>query len=122
MVQATRVLQAFGISFEEHPFGGAAIDGWRKPLPPTTLEACRAAEAVLVGAVGGPHWEGGQERPEPGLIQLRKGLDVYANLRPAVGNRVALLIGREPGRRRYYWRAGQQPAGPVFHPPLHTPP
>jgi 3-isopropylmalate dehydrogenase len=114
MVQATRVLQAFGIGFEEHPFGGAAIDGWRRPLPQTTLEACRAAEAVLVGAVGGPQWEGGQVRPEQGLIQLRKELDVYANLRPAVGDGVDLVIVRELVGGLYYGPKGTRDDGTVF--------
>src|SRR5512142_2157027 len=83
MGEATRVLQALGLGFEEHPFGGAAIDGYGKPLPGPTLEACRSADAVLLGAVGGPQWDGGGVRPEQGLIRLRKELDVYANLRPA---------------------------------------
>ena len=64
------------------PFGGAAIDAHGDPLPPETLAACRAADAVLLGAVGGPKWDGGALRPEEGLIGLRRELDVYANLRP----------------------------------------
>src|SRR3954449_6591007 len=122
MVEATRVLQAFGIGFEEHPFGGAAIDGWRKPLPPTTLEACRAAEAVLVGAVGGPQWESGEQRPEQGLIQLRKELDVYANLRPAVGDGVDLVIVRELVGGLYYGASAELADGRVFDTCVYTRP
>jgi len=59
MGEATRVLQAFGIPFAEQPFGGSAIDGWNRPLPRPTLEACRDADAVLLGAVGGPQWPDG---------------------------------------------------------------
>src|SRR2546423_9915018 len=102
MAEAVRVVQALGIGFEEHPFGGAAIDGWAKPLPETTLEACRGADAVLVGAVGGPQWDGAAQRPEQGLIRLRKELAVYANLRPAVGDGVDLVILRELVGGLYY--------------------
>lgn len=71
-------------SFEELPIGGCAIDLSGKALPATTLAACRAADAVLLGAVGGPRWDAlplGQ-RPESGLLGLRKGLDLYINVRP----------------------------------------
>src|SRR6188472_1676669 len=83
--QAVRVLGALPLDVEivRLPFGGAAIDETGDPLPPETLAACRAARGVLLGAVGGPRWDGGAVRPEQGLIGLRKALDVYANLRPA---------------------------------------
>jgi 3-isopropylmalate dehydrogenase len=78
--------QRFGHEFEltPYPFGGAAIDAGAEPLPPATLEACRAADAVLLGAIGGPKWSGPDTavRPEAGLLRLRKELGVYANLRP----------------------------------------
>jgi 3-isopropylmalate dehydrogenase len=122
MGEATRVLQALGINFEEHPFGGAAIDGWGKPLPETTLEACRHADAVLVGAVGGPQWEGAGIRPEQGLIRLRKELDVYANLRPAVADGVDLVIVRELVGGLYYGGSGRLEDGRVFDTCVYTQP
>jgi 3-isopropylmalate dehydrogenase len=62
--------------------GGAAIDQTGSPLPADTLELCRRADAVLLGAVGGPKWDGGSVRPEQGLLSLRKELGLFANLRP----------------------------------------
>jgi 3-isopropylmalate dehydrogenase len=72
------------LELEELPFGGAAIDAHGDPLPPATLAACRAADAVLLGAIGGPRWSASerQVRPEAGLLRLRRELGVYANLRP----------------------------------------
>jgi len=71
-------------AFEEHPIGGLAIDLYSDPLPPPTLVACKRADAVLLGAVGGPKWSDpkSKTRPEQGLLGLRAGLGVYANLRP----------------------------------------
>ena len=88
--QATRVLrevaQVFGHDFEmeEYAVGGCAIDAHGTPLPDHTLAACRAADAVFLGAIGGPKWDdpNAKVRPEQGLLGLRKGLGVYANLRP----------------------------------------
>jgi 3-isopropylmalate dehydrogenase len=122
MAEAVRVLMALGISFEEHPFGGAAIDGWGRPLPQPTLEACRHADAVLVGAVGGPQWDAAEKRPEQGLIQLRKELDVYANLRPAVGDGVDLVIVRELVGGLYYGGSGRLEDGRVFDTCVYTQP
>ena len=80
---ATRVLDAVGsFAYDEHPFGGAAIDAHATALTDDTLAACRAADAVLLGAVGGPRWDGGAVRPEQGLLGLRKALGLFANLRP----------------------------------------
>jgi 3-isopropylmalate dehydrogenase len=77
---------AFGHEFEltELAFGGAAIDLHGEPLPPATLAACRAADAVLLGAIGGPRWSAPEAtvRPEQGLLALRKALGAFANLRP----------------------------------------
>ncbi len=71
-------------SFEEHMIGGAAIDAFGEPLPAASLAACKAADAVLLGAVGGPKWSdpNAKVRPEQGLLALRATLAVYANLRP----------------------------------------
>jgi 3-isopropylmalate dehydrogenase len=68
----------------EHPFGGAAIDAHADPLPEATLRACLAADAVLLGAIGGPKWAAPDAplRPEAGLLKLRKALGTFANLRP----------------------------------------
>jgi 3-isopropylmalate dehydrogenase len=80
------VAARYGHDFElpEAPFGGAAIDLCGDPLPPATLDLCRNADAVLLGAIGGPQWSAPQApvRPEQGLLRLRQELGVYANLRP----------------------------------------
>jgi 3-isopropylmalate dehydrogenase len=71
--------------FEEHTFGGASIDAHGVALTDETLAACRRADAVLLAAVGGPKWDTTdpqKPRPEQGLLGLRKGLGLYANLRP----------------------------------------
>lgn len=90
VAQAHRVLAAvaerFGHSFEfsSFPIGGNAIDDFGNPLPQDSLEACRAADAILLGAVGGPKWDdpAAKTRPEIGLLTLRKELGLFANLRP----------------------------------------
>ncbi len=80
------IAQRHGHSFTltELPFGGAAIDLTGNPLPETTLSGCLAAEAVLLGAIGGAKWSAPEAkvRPEQGLLALRRALGVYANLRP----------------------------------------
>jgi 3-isopropylmalate dehydrogenase len=70
--------------FSELPIGGAAIDAANTPLPNATLDACRKADAVFLGAVGGPKWDALPvgKRPETGLLGLRQGLDLYVNVRP----------------------------------------
>ena len=86
MLPALWVLEAVGeFEFQEHPFGGASIDLHGVALTEETLAACRAADAVLLAAVGGPKWDTtdpNAPRPEQGLLGLRKGLGLYANLRP----------------------------------------
>ena len=89
--EALRVLNAaakkFGHEFstEEALIGGSAIDATGTPLPEATVEACKKADAVLLGAVGGPKWDTLDPaiRPEKGLLGIRKALGLFANLRPA---------------------------------------
>ena len=88
---------AHDLSYEEHAFGGASIDAHGTALTDETLAACRAADAVLLGAVGGPKWDGGAVRPEQGLLGLRKGLGLYANLRPV--RPIEALYDSSPLRR-----------------------
>jgi 3-isopropylmalate dehydrogenase len=80
------VAQRFGheFGFTEAPIGGVAIDACGVPLPPRTIDACRDSAAVLLGAVGGPRWSdpSARVRPEQGLLELRRTLGVFANLRP----------------------------------------
>ncbi|MFI5121489.1 MAG: isocitrate/isopropylmalate family dehydrogenase, partial [Vicinamibacteria bacterium] len=83
---ARRVLDAVGeFSYDERLIGGASIDAYGTALTDEVLDACRAADAVLLGAVGGPKWDTtdpNAPRPEQGLLGLRKGMGLYANLRP----------------------------------------
>jgi 3-isopropylmalate dehydrogenase len=87
---ATRFGHSF--NFVEHDIGGIAIDTHGQPLPPATLEACRKADAVLLGAVGGPKWSdpNAKVRPEQGLLAIRKALGLFANLRPVRTHPAAL--------------------------------
>ncbi|MGB0871639.1 MAG: 3-isopropylmalate dehydrogenase [Solirubrobacterales bacterium] len=74
-----------GIEWEDHDLGGVAIDNHGVALPDSTLEAAKASDAVLLAAVGGPKWDStnpDDPRPEQGLLGIRKGLNLYANLRP----------------------------------------
>ena len=87
-----RAGEIFGVpmKFEDYDFGGVAIDRHGDPLPPETLTECLEADAVFLGAVGGPKWDKGGPRPETGLLALRKHLGVYANLRP-----IRVMPGKE---------------------------
>lgn len=89
-VVAERFGHTFG--FQEHDIGGIAIDRHGEPLPASTLDACRKADAILLGAVGGPKWSdpNAKVRPEQGLLAIRKALGLYANLRPVRTHRAAL--------------------------------
>jgi len=86
LAAARRLLEALGeFELSEHLIGGASIDARGTALTDEVLDACRAADAVLLGAVGGPRWDTTDPdapRPEQGLLGLRKGLGLYANLRP----------------------------------------
>ncbi len=85
--EARRVAEILApdLSFTEGLVGGASIDAHGEPLTVDTLVQAKSSDAVLLGAVGGPKWLGAERhlRPEMGLLQLRKGMDVFANLRPA---------------------------------------
>src|SRR2546422_5671926 len=113
---AVRVLASLPIdvAVEEHPFGGHAIREHGDPLPAETLAACRAADAVLLGAAGLPEFDGAAVRPEQGLIALRAELDVYANLRPARKDGIDLLIVRELVGGLYYGASGRRDDGSAF--------
>lgn len=76
----------FSVEYDYALLGGAAIDAVGVPLPEETVASCKAADSVLLGAVGGPKWDSqpGNNRPEAGLLGIRKALGLYANLRPAV--------------------------------------
>ncbi len=95
---AVATLQAVGrryghtFRFQTHLIGGAAIDATGEPLPAATLDACRGADAILLGAVGGPQWSdpSARVRPEQGLLALRQSLGLYANLRPVRPHPVAM--------------------------------
>jgi 3-isopropylmalate dehydrogenase len=103
--EAERVLVAvadrFGhrFTFARHAIGGNAIDSDGDPLPSATLEACRNADAILLGAVGGPKWDDptAKVRPEQGLLRIRKELGLFANLRPI--RVVPALLAASPLRR-----------------------
>ena len=121
--QAVRVLRevanihGHNFQFEEHPAGGAAIKNLGSPLPRATLDACLAADAVLLGAVGSPEFDHFPfaETPEAGLLQLRHALGGFANLRPVISYRgadacVSVAHGncrrhRYSDRARIAWRS-----------------
>src|SRR5262245_47053758 len=81
-----RIGEVYGhkFNYEDQPAGGVAIDKFDNPLPDATLKACQNAQAVLKGPFGAPKYDklDNKRRPEAGILGLRKGLDLYANLRP----------------------------------------
>ena len=82
-----KVAEKYGHTFHytDAAMGGEAIEKFGDPLPQSELDKCLASDSVLLGAVGGPKWEGmaGDKRPEKGLLRLRAGMGLYANNRPA---------------------------------------
>jgi len=84
LLDAVSARHGFTLAYDEQPMGGAAIDATGEPLPASTLEACRAADAVLLAAIGSPQYDNlpREQRPETGLLGLRAGLGLFANLRP----------------------------------------
>jgi len=88
VTEAVKVLGALNLDIEIDSalIGGAAVDSTGNPLPEETLTKARAADAILLGAVGGPKWDGNpmEQRPEKGLLGIRSQLELFANLRPAI--------------------------------------
>lgn len=72
----------FTYEITEHAFGGAGIDEVGSPCSQAVIDACSQADAILLGAIGGPKWVDAKETPEDGLLKLRSALKLYANLRP----------------------------------------
>jgi len=101
MAAARQLLDTIGgFEVDEHLVGGASIDAHGTALTPEVLAACRDSDAVLLGAVGGPKWDTTDPdapRPEQGLLALRKGLELFANLRPVRPS--AALLDASPLRR-----------------------
>src|SRR5436190_8758766 len=101
MAEAGRVIEAvsslMGVRVRQvHlPFGGDAIDKHQHPFPAHVRAAVKASDAVLLGAVGGPRWDSAPRRPEAGLLELRKELDAFANLRPVRHGAIDLMVVRE---------------------------
>jgi len=116
MAVATGVLRELApdLDLEEHLFGAAAIRATGDSLPAETLEACRAADAVLKAPIGHPEFDAAEIRPEQGMLRLRAELDVYANLRPASHDAVDLLIVRELVGGLYFGARGVREDGTVF--------
>lgn len=104
VAQAVRVLDVIAsrwnhsFHYEEHLMGGCSIDRYGTALTEEALAACKSADAVLLGAVGGPKWDdpSARVRPEQGLLALRKGMGVFANLRPVAVHQD--LVGASPLR------------------------
>jgi 3-isopropylmalate dehydrogenase len=116
MREAMRALEAMqlGLELEERPFGGPGIRASGVPFPAETREACLAADAVLLAAVGSPEYERAEVRPEQGLLYLRGDLGAFANLRPVRADGVDVLIVRELSAGLYYGHKGRFTDGTAF--------
>ena len=116
MAVAQRVLRELApdLELEDHLFGAAAIRATGDSLPDGTLEACRAAAAVLKAPIGHPEFDAADVRPEQGMLRLRAELDVYTNLRPAREGAIDLLIVRELVGGLYFGVQGVRDDGTVF--------
>jgi 3-isopropylmalate dehydrogenase len=84
LLDAVSRRHGFELVYDEQPMGGAAIDATGEPLPASTLASCRSSDAVLLAAIGSPQYDSlpREQRPETGLLELRSGLGLFANLRP----------------------------------------
>ena len=98
MESGLTLLETIGKKFQHefnvtvYPFGGAGIDETGDPIPPQTIKGCSEADAILLAAIGGPKWEKAEKTPEDGLLQLRKTLGLFSNIRPiAVSDSIAHL-------------------------------
>ena len=116
MREAVRVLAVLDPTLEirTYPLGAQAIAVHGDPLPPGTLAACKASDAVLMGAVGASDYAWSDVTPEDGMFRLRQELDVYANLRPFRTAGLDMLIVRELVGGLYFGRRGTRPDGTVF--------
>ena len=132
VAEALKVLDAagnkygFSLEYTDALMGGCAIDATGKPLPEETIEACKAADAVLLGAVGGYKWDTlpGNLRPEAGLLGIRAALGLFANLRPAkiygplkgacplrpdiIGDSMDIMVVRELTGGIYFGKRGRE--------------
>ena len=84
VLQAISETNDFEYAIHTVPFGGEAIDETGDPLPKSTLETCKVSDAVLLSAIGGPKWDHASKRPEAGLLEIRKELGLFSNIRPTV--------------------------------------
>lgn len=94
ILAAAAKITGFDYETTTYPFGGSAIDATGEPLPASTLAGAQAADAILLAAIGGPKWDDAPQRPEQGLLAIRKALHLFANIRPTQVN--PALVERSP--------------------------